>query len=84
MAWRFVRQPNGRLAVFSEITDHFIAYDLAPNEALEYAVERGREECQRKVDRGIADTHRWEEALRIIEFVHGKAKREAIEQEVDP
>ena len=33
MAWRFVQQPNGKLARFSDIVDHFTDVDMTDSEA---------------------------------------------------
>lgn len=35
MAWRFVKQPNGLLARFSEVVDDFTDYDMSELEATE-------------------------------------------------
>jgi hypothetical protein len=59
MGWRIVKQPNGLLARFSDIVDHFTHYDMTEEEALDVclggAMGVGREEARAKVDRGLRD-----------------------------
>jgi hypothetical protein len=95
MAWRFVKQPNGKLAVFSDIVGTFIMYDMTEEEAVEYAREKmGREDALTKVRAGIEDhrpwtvgvkgtgLERWNDSLKTIEITHGKAERDDIEKEI--
>lgn len=76
MGWRFVEQPNGKLARFSEIVDAFTEYDMTDNEAIELAIDEyncGRKTATEKVQRARdAKGERWTEALRIIKTVHGR------------
>ncbi len=53
MAWRFVLQPNGLLAVFSEVVDSFTVYDMTPQAAFEYAIHEGH--CTDSGARGKID-----------------------------
>lgn len=95
MAWRFVKQPNGKLAVFSDIVDHFTIYHLTEELAVDYArMAMGREEAFVKVRAGIEDhkpwtvgvrgsgLERWADSLHTIEICHGKAEREKVEKEI--
>lgn len=89
MPSRFVKQPNGLLAVFSTIVDTFTSYDLTEAEALAVARDEWRSnDPEGAVSRGVNDalfgfgtqgecgdgTHRWKEALDTIRAVHGKEK----------
>lgn len=76
MAWRFVRQPSGKLARFSEIVDDFTDYDLTEEEAFALCREynlHDAEESRAKVKRGMDDLplFRWKEALEVILHQHG-------------
>lgn len=71
MGWRFVRQPNGLLARFSEIVDDFTHYDLTPAEALEVARDKMSDGAEAKV--GRADEHSFAECIETITHVHGAA-----------
>jgi hypothetical protein len=75
MAWRFIVQPNGLFARFSEIVDDFTDYGFTEEEALKaahYAYEMSPQEAQGKVTRAKENPERWEEALDIIKNVHGE------------
>ena len=39
MGQRLVVTPNGKYAAFSDIVDHFIAYDMTKDEALKFCVD---------------------------------------------
>lgn len=90
MGWRIVQQPNGMLARFSEIVDHFTAYNMTYDEAIEECCQHmGRIEAPDKVQRGIdAGIERFEEAIEIIEAVHGKSEsdqyRALLSQAIQP
>lgn len=87
MAWRFVKQPNGLLARFSEIVDDFTHYDLTPVEAEQLCItelQMLQDDAKNKVDLGLKDDitwpvdqrcndglDRWRDALRVILAVHG-------------
>ncbi len=80
MAWRFVQQPNGLLARFSEVVDTFTHYDFTWAEAVdycqrEYHMPRGDAitKVQNALDEGAA---RYYDALGIIRRVHGDAEAE--------
>lgn len=65
MPQRFVRQPDGKLAVFSTVADTFVASGLTPDDAHRHAMlpnDRAREgmglvasEAAAKVARGVHD-----------------------------
>ena len=78
MAWRFMRQPDGLLALWSDIVDGFTYVNLTPEEAIEVAMEKdlGRQSAKEKVERGmtraVSDHGGWEASLRTIKLVHGE------------
>ena len=87
MGWRLVKQPNGKLARFSEVVDDFTHFDLTDSEALSICLEHGcsADEAMGKVRRAHADEelygqpwnepkdglNRWRDALKDIARVHG-------------
>ncbi len=86
MAWRFVSQPNGLLARFSDIVDNFTHNDLSELDAINLCVIEygmGRAEAIEKVQGGIDDWKpwsnkekgsghdRWDDSLKTIRSVHG-------------
>lgn len=75
MGQQIIKQPDGRLAVFSSIVDAFIVVDATPEEILDWrakeAAAKERERTQRELDAVLADdprrvyfqfTRTWEEA----------------------
>jgi hypothetical protein len=86
MGWRFVKQPNGLYARFSEVVDNFTDFDMERVEAIVVAIFeydcalRTAEEKVSNADHeyigySVVDGEplaRWHECLRIIESVHGK------------
>lgn len=75
MGQQIIKQPDGRLAVFSSIVDAFIVVDATPEEILDWRAEEAaakeRERTQRELDAVLADdprrvyfqfTRTWEEA----------------------
>jgi hypothetical protein len=78
MGQQIIKQPDGRLAVFSSITDTFIVTDATPDEIVEWraeqAAEAERERTRRELRHVLADDPRsayfqfartWEEASRL-------------------
>lgn len=95
MAWRFVLQPNGKLARFSDVVDDFTHMGMTEAEALEFAVtQMGQRDAEEKVRAAVEDhepwtvgkkgdgTARWRDSLESVERVHGKKAREEREQSV--
>lgn len=62
MGQQIIQQPDGKLAVFSSITDTFIVVDATPEEIVEWraeeAAERAREQTRREVDKVLAGNSR--------------------------
>lgn len=78
MGQQIIKQPDGRLAVFSSIVDAFIVVDATPEEILDWRAEEAaakeRERTQRELDAVLADdprrvyfqfTRTWEEAAQL-------------------
>lgn len=78
MGQQIIKQPDGRLAVFSSIVDAFIVVDATPEEILDWRAEQAAEDArratQRELDAVLADDPRrvyfqfartWEEAARL-------------------
>ena len=96
MAWRFVLQPNGLLARFSDIVDSFTHLHMTPEEARELATEAvGKEVAEDKVRRALQDeipwrrgalgdgTARWKHAIEQLERAHGKRALESFMREYE-
>lgn len=75
MGQQIIKQPDGKLAVFSSVTDNFIVVDATPDELVEWraeeAAEKAREQTRRELEHVLADNPRkvyfqstktWEEA----------------------
>ncbi len=77
MAWRIVKQPNGKFARFSENVDDFTDYDMTEQEAIAYCVEIEHmhlQEAVAKVQRALSnDVNRFVEAIDIVGKVHSKS-----------
>lgn len=78
MGQQIIKQPDGKLAVFSSIVDAFIVVDATPEEILDWRAEQAaadaRRATQRELDAVLADDPRrvyfqfartWEEAARL-------------------
>ncbi|MDX5569533.1 hypothetical protein PYK79_48440 [Streptomyces sp. ID05-04B] len=75
MGQQIIKQPDGRLAVFSSVVDAFVVVDATPEEILDWRAEeaaaKARESTQRELDAVLAGDPRrvyfqfarsWEEA----------------------
>lgn len=77
MGQQIIQQPDGRLAVFSSITDTFIIMDATPEEIIEWraqeAAEQARGRTKTELDKVLANPQTaygrralaWEEASRL-------------------
>lgn len=96
MSEQIIKQPDGRLAVFSSITDTFIVMDAAPDELIEWrakqAADAAREQARTELAHVLADspakaysrsTLTWEEAAQRNQE-HGGDLRYAPPIEPDP
>lgn len=79
MAWRFVEQPNGKLARFSEVVDDFTDYDLTETEAYSVARDHGCDPVVSdiKIDSARKNPNRFFECIAVIRRVHGKEVSQA-------
>ena len=76
MAWRIVKQPNGKYAKFVDTVDDFTEYDMTREEAVKLCQEEiGLNAGKIKVDRADEAPTRWDDALRTIQEIHGIEKR---------
>lgn len=76
MAWRFIKQPNGLLARFSEVVDDFTDINLTVDEARKLCVEEhgmSREDANNKIARAFINEHRFSEAIEDIRLIHGES-----------
>lgn len=96
MAWRFVLQPNGKLARFSDVVDTFTHINLTEKEAFDVAFEEmGRKQSEDKVRAGIEDhppytrgvkgsgKQRWNDSIDRIKVIHGEDKLAEVLKEID-
>jgi hypothetical protein len=83
MGWWIVRQPNGRLARFSDSVNNFTHMNLTEAEAVDVCKKYlNINDAFYKVELGMDDTHlqRWTDALKRIRDVHGEVQRAHAEQ----
>ncbi len=72
MAWRIVKQPNGKFARFSDVVDDFTEYDMSRKEAFTLCAEcMTLGEAKGKVQRAIDNPDRFDGELKTIQAVHG-------------
>lgn len=65
MAWRFVKQPDGKLARWSDVVESFTDYGMTREEAIDMAVDMcGRAEAEAKVQRGLDDEEPWRDGVK--------------------
>ena len=77
MAWRMVRQPNGKLARFSDVVDDFTDYDLSDQEAFELCRDMaGVYVAKIKICHADAEPQRFAESLETIRLIHGNSRAE--------
>lgn len=87
MPMSIVRQPDGKLAAFSSVSDDFEMWSADENDAVRFCVEvydLGPKAAADKVRRGVEDHEpwkhgvrghglsRWNDALRTVAFRHGR------------
>ena len=83
MGWRLVRQPNGLLAMFSDIVDDFTAYDMTDEEAfIECRDKGGVDVARQKIQRANEHPERFDDEIETIELIHGKAEAEKRRKEL--
>jgi hypothetical protein len=83
MGWWIVRQPNGRLARFSDTINNFTHMNMSVAEAVEVCKKQLKlEDAFSKVELGMEDTalRRWADALMRIQDVYGSQQRANAEE----
>lgn len=78
MAWRFVRQPNGKVARWSDVVDGFTDYDMRRKDCIWFCMQdydMSFRAAEDKVDQ-CDEPGRWEECIRLIKEVHGQKEYE--------
>ena len=93
MGRSIIKQPNGKLAVWSTIVDNFILDDATKQEYIAIRIkeetEKINETVTRIVDRldsGKRQSYAsltWEEALKEIEYRHGKEELDKVLKEIE-
>lgn len=72
MAWRIVKQPNGLFARFSSIVDDFTHFDATKEEIFNLCRDSaGVEVAETKIKAAEENPQRFDDEIKIIEFVHG-------------
>ena len=82
MSYRFVKQPNGKLALFDEDVNNFSRFNLSESDALKYCIDlnldpksaadkvmEAIENRKLGVDR---DINRWDNCCNIISIKYGQ------------
>jgi len=75
MGWRVVQQPDGKFAIFSEVSDGFVCVAGSEEEMREEVRERLLREfdvdsiVERKMNAAKSNLGRWDEAIGIIRSV---------------
>lgn len=90
MGWRIVKQPDGKLARFSEVVDDFTHMNMTEAQALALCISMCGEEYGRERVKAGCEDHipwtdvpsktghtRWDEALEIVKSVHGTKAAQA-------
>jgi len=66
MAWRIIKQPNGKFARFSEIVDAFTDFDMTEDEALQLCTDlAGKFVAEQKIVQAKLNLDRWDEAVEL-------------------
>lgn len=95
MGRRLIKQPNGRFAIFSTITDDFIGFNATPEEIVEFIVDEASKEARQHAREWVFQEgpqrfpHNRHtllaEVLPTIRSVHGKKKADFYQKELtDP
>jgi len=72
MGWFFAKQPNGKLARFSDIVDNFTHYDMSEDEALAYCLDdMGRKQAKEdyKIP-ALVEAAPVQESLPVVPFLN--------------
>lgn len=93
MGRHIIKQPNGKLAIWSTIVDNFIMTDATPEEYVDFRINEETERVKKdlkeifeKIEKGERYHHtvyQWEEALERLELIHGKEELERVLKEIE-
>ena len=83
MGYQVIRQPDGKLALWSTVVDSFVVVDATTDEIVEFFVQRAADEaryegigaCALAIETGssgLAHRMTWDEALAHHQKVYGK------------
>jgi len=92
MAWRIVKQPNGRFARFSDIVDNFTHYEMSEDDVIDLCINEcslSKENAELKLGSAKDDIKpytsekgsghdRWDDCLKTIRIIHGKKEMNKI------
>jgi hypothetical protein len=87
MGHHVIRQPNGKLALFSTIVDDFLVWDATKEELMAYEFAQEQQRLAEQMARweqlivrtqetgtGWPESYTWGEALAAINAVHGQER----------
>ncbi len=78
MGWRLVRQPNGKLARFSDVVDDFTHFDMSDLSAYAFCRDgAGVDAANSKLDAANANPTRFDECINIVADIHGDERAAA-------
>lgn len=82
MGRHVIKQPNNKYAIWSTIVDNFIMTDATREDYINFRIEEETERVKKdlteifdKVDKGDRyhhTVHQWNEALSLLEEIHGR------------
>lgn len=88
-----MKQPNGKLAIWSTIVDHFIMTDATKEEYIQFRIDEESERIRKDIneivdelDKGQRHSYRaytWEEALARLEEIHGNEELQKLLERVE-
>lgn len=80
MGWRFVQQPNGMFARWSDVVDNFTDYDMTEGDAFTLCHDVGVPAvvAQHKLNMAKSSPARFENSLETISIVHGQEEADKV------
>lgn len=84
MAWQIVKQPNDKLARWSDVVDSLTHTNCEQKDMIALCIERygmTQEEAEVKVGAAHKNPNRWEECVAEIKRVHGKGMADSFVEE---
>jgi len=93
MGRHIIKQPNGKYAIWSTLVDNFIITDSTKEEYIEFRIKEETERIKKdlkeifeKIEKGERyhyTVYQWEEALKVLEDVHGKKELKKVMKRLD-